>query len=207
MRLHGFAISNYYNMVKMALLEKGMTFEEVLTTPSQDPSYISVSPMGKVPCLETEHGFLTETAVIIEYLEDLGQGPSLFPAEPFARAKVREIMHYLEIYIELPARTLYGDAFFSRPASDELKRQARKQLDRGLQALGQLTHDSAYFGRESLTYADIFYYFTMSVFARMAKNSLAWDAYNEVPGLRGHIERLAKRDSVQRIHADQRAGG
>ena len=28
-QLHGFAISNYYNKAKMALLEKGVPFEEV----------------------------------------------------------------------------------------------------------------------------------------------------------------------------------
>ncbi len=206
MKLHGFPISNYYNMVKMVLLEKGMDFEEVLASPSQESGYLAMSPMGKVPCLETEHGYLTETAVIIEYLEDLGEGPSLFPGDPFQRARVREIMHYLEIYIELPARELYGDAFFSRPANDELKAQVRKKLDRGLQALAQITHDSTYFNAQQLSYADIFYYFTMTVFARMAKKSLAWDAYNEVPKLRERIERLAQRASVQKIHADQKAG-
>jgi len=206
MKLHGFPISNYYNMVKMALLEKGMNFEEVLAKPSQESAYLSMSPMGKVPCLETEQGYLTETCVILEYLEDLGQGPSLFPQDPFQRARVREIIHYLEIYIELPARELYGDAFFSQPANDATKERVRKKLDRGLQALAQVTHDSSYFSAEQLSYADIFYYFTMTVFARMAKISLGWDAYNEVPHLRERIERLAQRESVRKIHADQKAG-
>lgn len=205
MKLHGFTVSNYYNMVKMALLEKGMAFDEVLARPSQDAAYLLHSPMGKVPCLETEHGFITETAVILEYLEDLGQGPALYPEDPFERARVREIMHYLEIYIELPARQLYGDAFFSSPATDETKARVRKTLERGLLALAQLTDDSPYMCGDKLTYADVFYYFTMTVFSRMAKISLAWDAYNEVPGLRKRIELLAQRESVQRVHADQKA--
>ena len=29
LKLYGFAVSNYYNMVKLALLEKGVPFEEV----------------------------------------------------------------------------------------------------------------------------------------------------------------------------------
>ena len=82
----------------------------------------------------------------------------------------------------------------------------RKKLERGLQALEQITPDSAYFSAEQLSYADVFYYFTMTVFARMAKISLNWDAYNEVPKLRERIERLAQRESVQKIHADQKAG-
>ena len=30
LKLYGFAVSNYYNMVKLALLEKGLVLEEVI---------------------------------------------------------------------------------------------------------------------------------------------------------------------------------
>ena len=205
MKLHGFPISNYYNMVKMVLLEKGMDFEEVITKPSQDAAYLTVSPMGKVPCLETEQGFLTETSVIIDYLDELGVGPSFYPHDAFERAKVREIMRYLELYVELPARRLYGDAFFNSPATEELKQEVRKSLERGLKALASILHEGPYVRGAQLTYADIYYYFTMSVVARLTKISLAWDTYNEIPGLRQRMELLARRESIQRIQADQRA--
>jgi glutathione S-transferase len=76
--------------------------------------------MGKVPCLETEHGSLTETNVIIDYLDDLGEGPSFYPTDAFKRAKVKELMQCIELYIELPARRVYGE-FFTRPVSDQEK--------------------------------------------------------------------------------------
>ena len=79
-------------MVKMALLEKEIAFEVVDLRGSQDESFLKMSPMGKVPCIETEQGFLSETNVILEYLEDLGTGPNLMPADPYERAKVRELM-------------------------------------------------------------------------------------------------------------------
>jgi len=205
MKLHGFPISNYYNMVRMVLLEKGMDFEEVYTKPSQDSDYLVYSPMGKVPCLETEQGFLTETGVIIDYLDDLGVGPSFYPADAFKRAKVREVMRYLELYIELPARRIYGDAFFNCPATDELKQEVRKSLERGFVALETIFQDGPYVCGEQLTYGDIYYYFTMTVVARLAKISLGWDAYNEIHGMRARLELLAQRDSIKRIHADQRA--
>jgi len=50
-KLYGFPISNYYNMVKMALLEKGMEFEEVIVKPSQEDIFLVKSPMGKVQCI------------------------------------------------------------------------------------------------------------------------------------------------------------
>ena len=61
--LHGFSSSNYYNLVKLALLEKQLPFEErlVYTGASDDyrPDYLELSPIGKVPCLETSAGMLT----------------------------------------------------------------------------------------------------------------------------------------------------
>ena len=37
LKLYGFAVSNYYNMVKLALLEKGVAFEEVPFFPGAAP--------------------------------------------------------------------------------------------------------------------------------------------------------------------------
>ena len=50
--LHGFDASNYVNMVKFALREKGLEFEQATLYPSQEDAVLSVSPMGKVPVLE-----------------------------------------------------------------------------------------------------------------------------------------------------------
>src|SRR5262245_2654867 len=113
-KLYGFALSNYFSMVKAVLLEKGIEFELVETRTSQESDYLAKSPMGKVPCIETEHGFLSETQVILEYLEELKPEPALLPRDPFQRAKVRELARGLELYIELPARTCYGPVFFGR---------------------------------------------------------------------------------------------
>ena len=49
LKLHGFAVSNYFNMVKLALLEKGLDFEVKVVHGSQDPDFLAISPRGKVP--------------------------------------------------------------------------------------------------------------------------------------------------------------
>jgi glutathione S-transferase len=103
LKLHGFQVSNYYNMAKFALLEKGLKFEHIESMPSQENDFKAKSPMGKVPCLETDKGFLTETNVILDYVEKTTPSPSLMPADPFAAAKVREVMKVLELYTGAPA--------------------------------------------------------------------------------------------------------
>jgi glutathione S-transferase len=202
-KLYGFAVSNYYNMVKMALLEKGMEFEEVTVRPSQESEYLSRSPMGKVPCIETEQGFLTETEVIIDYLDSLGLGPSFYPADPFERAKVRELIRYLELYIELPARRLYGDVFFGRPASEAEKESVHKELVKGFAALAKLAKYGPYLAGSEMSYADFYFLFSVGLVTRVTKKALNWDVFATEPGVRELLSLLEKRDSVKSIREDQ----
>lgn len=204
-RLYGFPISNYYSMVKMTLLEKGMAFEEVLVRPSQEADYLSFSPMGKVPCLETEQGFLTETEVIVDYLHDLGQGASFYPDDPFDKAKIRELIRYLELYIELPARRLYGDVFFGKPASDTEKESVRKELQKGFAALRRLAVYSPYIGGSVMSYADFYFLFSVGLVTRVTKKALDWDVFSTEPGIRDLLALLEQRDSVKTIRAAQKA--
>ena len=204
-KLHGINLSNYYCILKAILIEKGMEFEEVTVSPNQDPDFLAQSPMGKVPCLQTEQGFLTETGVIIDYLDALGHGPGFYPADAFAKAKVQELMRHIELYIELPARRLYGEVFFNRPASDEEKKAVHKLLKRGFTSLGTLASFDPWLVGEEITYADFYFRFTVSLATVVCKKALDWDAYNEVPNVRELIERINGRESIKRVMADQAA--
>ena len=56
----------------------------------QDP-YLQINPQGLVPALQTDDGLLTESAAIIEYLEERYPEPALLPANPADRAFVRSL--------------------------------------------------------------------------------------------------------------------
>jgi glutathione S-transferase len=43
--------------------------------------------MGKVTCIGTEHGFLSETAAILEYIEHHYPDKPILPSDAFQRAK------------------------------------------------------------------------------------------------------------------------
>ena len=137
--LCGFPASNYYNKVKLALLEKGVAFEEETVFPSRDEALLAFSPMGKVPYLRTAAGALSESQVIVEYLEEVYPDTPLYPADPMARAKCRELIHVIELYLELPARRLYPQAFFGGTVSEETRKQVAPALVRGARAVARLT--------------------------------------------------------------------
>lgn len=56
--------------------------------------YLSLNPKGRVPVLITPEGPLTETGAILEYLAETAM-PGYVPADPLARAGMREVMYYL----------------------------------------------------------------------------------------------------------------
>ena len=206
LKLYGFTLSNYFNMVKMALLEKNIEFEVVNTKPSQETDYLIKSPMGKVPCLETPDGFISETAVIFEYLEDLQQGPALFPSDPFQKAKVRELIHEIELYIELPARTLYPEVYFGGKVSDEVKEKAVKVLQRGVACLQRNGKFSPFVAGDTFTYADIMYFYSIGLAAACSKKLLDLKLLADFPEAKALSEQLAQRESAKQVAADQQAG-
>lgn len=202
-KLHGMTYSNYYNMVKAIMIEKGMDFEEVHVLPNHESDFLLKSPMGKVPCLQTEEGFLSETGVMIDYVDSLKIGPSLYPDNLFACAKVKELIRHLELYIELPARRLYGDVFFGNPATDELKGQVKLQLEKGFASLQHLASFGPYLSGKELSYADFYYRFSVGLATIVCKKALNWNALSELPNIKQLMDLMDERASIQQVQTDQ----
>ena len=60
-KLYGFAVSNYYNMVKLALLEKGLPFEEVLFfTLARAPKHWPSARAARCQCCAPSKGSSTK---------------------------------------------------------------------------------------------------------------------------------------------------
>ena len=205
LKLHGFAVSNYFNMVRMAFMEKGAPFEIVETYPSQESAYLARSPLGKVPCLETGHGFLSETSVMLDYIEDVVPTPAFYPADPFRRAQVRQAIAMMELYIELPARRLYPGVFFGGSNSEATVAEVEPVLRKGMAGLKALLKCSPFVMGEQMTHADFFATFTFSLAGLVARKVYDWDLVAEVPGLGETLARLNARESARVINADMKA--
>lgn len=204
LKLYGFTISNYFNMVKMALIEKEIEFEFVDARPSQDDDFLKISPMGKVPALETEQGFITETDVIFDYLEELGAGQKLMPDDPFEKAKVRELIKEIELYIELPARSCFAEAFFGGSVSDETKEKAKAGLEKGVACLKRNGKFSPYVAGDTFTYADIMFVYSVSLAGACAKRVLGMDLLGDFPEAQALAAKINERESAKTIAADQK---
>jgi glutathione S-transferase len=204
LKLYGAPGSNYYNMVKCALLEKNIAFDAVIAPPSQDAAYLGKSPMGKIPCIETEKGFLAETHAILDYLEETQPKPPLLPADPFARAKVRELTQSLELYIELVARRGFG-ALRGMEVAADVKDTIKKDLAKGAAALSRLVKFKPWIAGDQFTYADLVGYWTFVLATLSAKANADMDLLAQIPGAQAWYERVGARESVKTALADQAA--
>ncbi|MBD9483074.1 glutathione S-transferase family protein [Pseudomonas sp. PDM14] len=205
LRLHGFAVSNYYNMVKLALLEKGVPFESVIVHGSQSPEFLAISPRGKVPVLQTEQGYINETSAILEYLEELVPAHPLLPAEPFARAQVRALVKEIELYIELPARACYPQAFFGFTLDPAITAKAKDELLAGFAALKRHGRFAPYVAGEQFTLADLYFLYSVDLACIVGKKLFDLDLLADFPAARALFERLAQNPHVQQIAADKDA--
>jgi glutathione S-transferase len=206
LRLHGFATSNYHNVVKLVLIEKGLAFEEVTAYPPADAAYRARNPTGKYPCLETEDGaLLGESKVILNYLEDAYPQVPLLPKDPLGRARVRELMELIDLYLELPARRLYGEALFGGKVSDEVKDTVRSELMRGVAGLSERARFDPYIAGPEPTLADFGAAMHLPLITITTEAIYGADFLEALPAVRRHRELMGQRESLKRMKADRRA--
>jgi glutathione S-transferase len=205
LKLCGFAASNYYNKIKLQLMEQGVSFEEELVwTGNAHPKLVDRSPMGKVPFLETPHGCISESMACAEYIEQQYPQPPLLPSDAYAAGKVREIIVYLELHIELVARELYPQAFFGGEVSDVTKERVRKQLTKNVAAFAKLAKFSPYVAGDSFTLADCAAVFHLPLAVMACKSVLGEDLFAELP-VKAYTQHLSDNPNMKKVQVERKA--
>jgi glutathione S-transferase len=208
LKLCGFRISNYYNKVRIVLLEKGIAFEEDDSQrPKQTDEYLARSPMGKVPFLELDDGRrLSESQVICEYLEEAYPQHPLLPKDPVARAKVRELLMHIELHLELVARRLYGQVFFKRGnLSEEASQAVQRDLGKGVRALKSLAKFEPYIAGQDLTLADCAAFVHLPLVSLASKLAYGRDFLEDLPQVKPYLKMLGERPAFHKVNEERKA--
>lgn len=204
--LFGIAISNYYNKTKLALLEKGIPFNEEVVLPSQDQSVLNRSPLGKIPYIQTDRGYLSESQAILEYLEDVYPENPLYPKDVFERAKCREFIQHIELNVELVARRLYKEALFGGAVSEETKQEVRERVESGLKGLNRLAVFSPYALGANFTAADIVAWLHLGLISLATQKIYGKDLVDEhIPNLAVYFKTMENRPHVLHVAKDRDA--
>ena len=203
-KLCGFAASNYYNKIKLQLLEKGIVFEEELVwTGNAHATLIDRSPLGKVPFLDTRDGPISESMACAEYIEAAYPQNKLLPADPYAAAKVRELIIYSELHLELVARQLYPEAFFGGKVSDGTKERTHKLLTTGIAAFAKLVKFAPFIAGPQFTLADCAAIVHLPLVASASKLIYGEDLLAVLP-VKDYIRAMGERATVRTVNDDRK---
>ncbi|MDO6679980.1 glutathione S-transferase family protein [Shewanella sp. 4_MG-2023] len=206
--LHGFAASNYYNLVKHLLLYKALPFQENLIYGGSD-ELLAISPAGKVPVITTTEGLhLSESSVICDFIEEnypTSNDQQLYPENAGERAVVRQIMKIAELYFELPSRRFIPYVFSGTDIPESVAIEVRQVLNRGVIALSRLGQFSPWIAGEKFTMADIYVYHVNTIVSAFASSQLNWDVLAQVPGMKQWNDSMSQSAIAQSIEADRLA--
>jgi glutathione S-transferase len=154
MKLYSVDLSPYASRVRIAIYAKNLPIE-IVAPPGGlgSAEFNELSPLGKVPALEVDGRWVVESEVINEFLEDRFPTPPLRPADPLARARMRELSRFADLYLSPPLTVLFAQM---NPATRDAKLVAEKlaELDLRLDQLESLVVAGPHGAGASLSLAD-----------------------------------------------------
>jgi glutathione S-transferase len=150
-RVHRIPFSTNVERVALACAHKGVPVDWVDHDPADRGALRALSGQELVPVAETTDGVLTDSPVILEWLEQAHPAPPLLPADPARRAEVRIFSDWFNLVWKRAPNALVDDPPPPAAHARTLRHTIRAHLDR-FEAL--LTGHTHLLGDE-LTLADI----------------------------------------------------
>jgi glutathione S-transferase/GST-like protein len=103
----------------LALMEKGVAFNshylDLLSFDQHKPEYLAVNPQGTIPAMLHGERVLTESTAIMEYVDEVFEGPRLMPEDPRDRWRARWWMKFMDQWLA-PSFSMIGWSVFVGPA-------------------------------------------------------------------------------------------
>ncbi|CAN1558191.1 Gst Glutathione S-transferase [Rhabdaerophilaceae bacterium] len=110
MQIYQLPVSLYSFKLRLVLRLKGLTIPLVEPPGGtyRSADYRAINPAGSIPALVDGPFVLAESEAIIEYLEDLGVGSPLYPADLRMRAKSRMLSRWHDFRLEPAVHSLFA---------------------------------------------------------------------------------------------------
>ncbi len=125
--LISFDICPYVQRSTIVLEEKGVPYEiEFIDLADKPDWFLEISPHGKVPVLRIGDAVLFESAVILEYLDEIHE-PRLHPDDPLERARDRSWFSVADVLAQEMFQMMIAD---DRDALEQRAEVVRRNLAR-----------------------------------------------------------------------------
>jgi glutathione S-transferase len=201
--LYGHPFSSYTQKVLIALYENETPFEFRCIgpqTPEHTRDWLKRWPIAKFPVLVDGERTISETSIIIEYLQLAHPGPVLLlPSEPMAALDVRFLDRFFDLHVMDPVQHAVNGALSGDPGKrEEAHAAARAKLERAYAWLEAQLAGREWAAGAAFTVADCA--------AAPALFYADWTSRipEAFPHLRAYRERLLQRSSFARAVEEAR---
>jgi len=145
MKLYITAPSPYARKCRIVAREKGIALEELAVDPyANAPELLASNPIVQVPTLIADDGLpMTDSPVICEYLDALGTGPRLLPAEGPERWAVKRVETLANAALEMGVKLVLEKRRPEHERSPSWIQRWTANMGRALDALEAAAPDPA----------------------------------------------------------------
>ncbi len=164
MKLHGTTFSPNTRKAILAFMHKGVEFETRTILPGPDlkkPEYLKINPLGLMPALEDGDLTISDSNVILEYIEEKHPETPIMPSSPEDRAKARWLAQYAGAALYPACRSVFREVFLKpnlrkQPTDQEiLDETVNVTFPPILDYLEAQTPEDGFFFGDTLSVADI----------------------------------------------------
>jgi glutathione S-transferase len=190
LELVSFKTCPYVQRAAIVLHEKAVPFERTYIDQNNKPDwFLRISPLGKVPLLKVDDTVLFESAVIVEYLDEV-YPPRLHPADALRRAHNRAWIEFASTLLTSQFQMLMSP---DRAAFEAAAARFGELLDQLEAELGE----GPFFNGAHLALVDCAF---APLFMRMTimEPYLQLGAFTKRPRIQAWSRLLLARDAVQR---------
>ncbi|WP_025895885.1 glutathione S-transferase family protein [Kordiimonas gwangyangensis] len=158
MKLVGESVSPYFERIYIALDIKGMTDKLEFGMPEggfKSEAHWKAHPLGKIPYLVKDDGStLTESQVILEYLDRVLGGTMLTPEDFDVATDARALCRIMDLYYAAAVGPMGRVAFGGTASNEELAKAREEDIPRALAYASKYLGDGKYAIGDSWSIAD-----------------------------------------------------
>ncbi len=152
--------------VAITLEEAGLDYTAIKVDFAQaeqtKPPYLGKNPKGRVPALEVQGQFLTETGALLDYIAATAPQAGLVPANPLDAARMRSVMYYLASTMHVNhAHKMRGSRWADQQTSfDDMITKVPQTMAASAQFVEENALQGPYVMGDSLSLADPYLFIT-----------------------------------------------
>ncbi|MEC4819878.1 MAG: glutathione S-transferase family protein [Scytonema sp. PMC 1069.18] len=186
--------SPYARKVRIILIEKQLPCELKATDLiNKSPEFLSLSPIGKVPVLVDENGFVIwDSTQIVEYLDETYPQPSFYPSDRIERWRCRQGEELADNFTD-NAVGLWRETTKGNQADSEIQAKYQSSINRILGVFEQKLTNQTYLLNGIFNAVDIAAISGLDYYSLRFGN----DWQQEYPQLSQWCELLHQRESIQ----------